>query len=108
MDAPIGSTLWSTATPDGKTAVGPVSVTNEVFFGTSIGMFHGYIYALVEAKSGYILWQHRFRGSIATGILISHNCLFIGEGISVGATSQFDTSKGYGGVCDFAYDRVFV
>ncbi|PNY14877.1 quinohemoprotein ethanol dehydrogenase type-1, partial [Trifolium pratense] len=56
MDASNGKILWSTANPGNSSAIGPVSVANDVVFVGSTDRL-GHVYA-INARNGKILWSY--------------------------------------------------
>ncbi|MCO5552472.1 hypothetical protein L7F22_005984 [Adiantum nelumboides] len=78
LDARTGTVLWSVAEPSGGFAIGPVSMSKGVVFGTSYTS-SGDVYAL-DALTGSILWHGTTGAGIYGGVSISRFCTFVGNG----------------------------
>ncbi|XP_042491022.1 polyvinylalcohol dehydrogenase-like [Macadamia integrifolia] len=81
MEANTGEVLWSTANPTNATANGPVTVANGVLFAGSTNQ-EGNIYAM-SAEKGKILWSYETGATVYGGILVSHGCIYLGNGFNV-------------------------
>jgi outer membrane protein assembly factor BamB len=93
IDARNGTILWSVATPDGTIAPGPLAVTNGVVFAPFFGHPYGVLFAL-ESETGKILWQHQLNSSVAAGVSIVDDCVYLPQGISIGTSSVFPSVRG--------------
>jgi outer membrane protein assembly factor BamB len=93
IDARNGTILWSVATPDGTIAPGPLAVTNGVVFAPFFGHPYGVLFAL-ESKTGKILWQHQLNSSVAAGVSIVDDCVYLPQGISIETGIVFPQVRG--------------
>lgn len=96
INSSSGTVLWSTAAPDASYPIGPVSVTNGVVFGTTLGApsSSGSVYAL-DSKSGDVLWKHKANASLNGGFSIHDGCVFLGEGVTPATAAGYSTIAGH-------------
>ncbi|XP_047331163.1 polyvinylalcohol dehydrogenase-like [Impatiens glandulifera] len=83
LDVNTGKILWTTANPSHDTTQGPVTVTAKgVVFAGSVAS-NGPFYAM-DASTGQILWSNNTGATIYGGASVSHGCVYLGNGYTVG------------------------
>ncbi|KAK6927215.1 Pyrrolo-quinoline quinone repeat [Dillenia turbinata] len=99
MDASTGKILWSTANPSNALASGPVTMANNVLFGSS--MYKTGPADAMHAGTGEIQWSYETGASFFGGVLVSDGCIYAGSGYTSNIRSLNPSNTG--GTSPFAF-----